>query len=197
MAGRHGVPVLLWVHGRRDRPVDTIPVPEHDADFPVDRQARLQPDHRPGRRGHQVPERSECGRAREAVLSLLRPWRHALAAPADQGMDREIQRQIRHGLGEAARADLRQPEAAWGHSGKYQADAVAGCAPEVGLAFLDSKKALRARGRGVCRVRRLYRPRDRPRDPAGPGYGQARQHTDHLHQRRQRHQRRGHPGGHL
>ena len=30
---------------------------EHDPDFPVDRQARLQPHHRPGGRGHQVHER--------------------------------------------------------------------------------------------------------------------------------------------
>ena len=31
VAGRHGIPVLLRVHGRRDRPVDAVPVPEHDA----------------------------------------------------------------------------------------------------------------------------------------------------------------------
>ena len=31
VAGRHGLPVLLRVHGRRDRPVDAVPVPEHDA----------------------------------------------------------------------------------------------------------------------------------------------------------------------
>ena len=111
-------------------------------------------------------------------------------------MDRQVQGQVRHGLGEAARADLRQPEAARRDSGEYAAHAVAGRPAEVGLAFGRPEEALRARGRGVRRLRRLYRPRDRPRDPGGRGHGQARQHADHLHQRRQRHQRRRHAGGH-
>ena len=33
MAGRHGLPVFLRVHGRRDRPVDALPLPEHDPDL--------------------------------------------------------------------------------------------------------------------------------------------------------------------
>ena len=57
----------------------------------------------------QGPER---GRARQAVLCLLRARRLSFAAPADAGVDRQVQRQVRHGLGEVARADLRQPEAA-------------------------------------------------------------------------------------
>ena len=63
---------------------------------------------------------------------------------------------------------------------------------EVGLALAGAEEALRARGGGLRRLRRLHRPRDRPRHPGGRGHGQARQHADHLHQRRQRHQRRGH-----
>ena len=98
----------------------------HQPDLSLDRQAGLQPHHRLGGRGHQVHEQSECGRARQAVLRLLRARRHALAAPADQGMDREVQRQVRHGLGKAARADLRQPEAARRDSGEYSAHPMAG-----------------------------------------------------------------------
>ena len=56
----------------------------------------------------------------------------------------------------------------------------------------DTKEAIRARGGGVCRLRRLYRQRNRPRHPGGRGHGQTRQHADHLYQRRQRHQRRRH-----
>ena len=54
------------------------------------------------------------------------------------------------------------------------------------------EEALRPPGRSVRRLCRLHRPRDRPRDPGGRGHGQARQHADHLHQRRQRHERRRH-----
>ena len=46
------------------------------------------------------------------------------------------------------------------------------------------------------RLSGVHRPRDRPRDPGRRGHGQARQHADHLHQRRQRRQRRGHAGRH-
>ena len=99
---------------------------EHDPGFSVDRQARLQPHHRHGGRSHQLHEQPERGRARQAVLRLLRARRHAFAAPAEEGMDRQVQGQVRHGLGEAARADLRQPEAARGDPGEYPAHALAG-----------------------------------------------------------------------
>ena len=69
---------------------------------------------------------SERGRARQAVLPLLRARRHPLATPAEEGMDREVQRQVRHGLGKDARADLRQPEAARRDPGEYPAHPVAG-----------------------------------------------------------------------
>ena len=58
------------------------------------------------------------------------------------------------------------------------------------------EEAVHPAGRRVCRLSRLHRPRDRPRDPGGRGHGQARQHADHLHQRRQRLSRRGHAGRH-
>ena len=48
------------------------------------------------------------------------------------------------------------------------------------------EEAVHPSGRCLCRLPRLHRPRDRPRDPGGRGHGQARQHADHLHQRRQR-----------
>ena len=95
-------------------------------DLPVDRQAGLQPHHRSGGRGDQVHEQPQRGGARQAVLRLLRAGRHALAAPAETGMARQVQGQVRHGLGEAARADLRQPEAARRDPAGYPAHAVAG-----------------------------------------------------------------------
>ena len=83
MAGRDGLRVLLRLHGRRDRPVDAVPLPQHDPDLPLGRQARLQPHHRHGGRGHQLHEAAQRGRARQAVLRLLRARRHPRAAPAD------------------------------------------------------------------------------------------------------------------
>ena len=126
MAGRHGLRIFLRLHGRRDRPVDAVPLPQHDPDFPLGRQARLQPDHRHGGRGHRPHEAAQRGGARQAVLRLLRARRHPRAAPADAGVDRQVQGQVRHGLERDARPDLRQPEAAWRDPGEHAADAVAG-----------------------------------------------------------------------
>ena len=56
----------------------------------------LTTDH--GGRGHRPHEEAERGRARQAVLRLLRARRHPRAAPADAGVDREVQGQVRHGL---------------------------------------------------------------------------------------------------
>ena len=64
--------------------------------------------------------------ARPAVLRLLRARRQPLAAPADQGVDRQVQGQVRHGLERHARTDLRQPEAPWRDPGERQADRLAG-----------------------------------------------------------------------
>ena len=72
---RHGLRVLLRVHGRRDRPVDAVPLPQHHADLPVPRRPRLQPDHRHGRRRDRPSEAAQRGRARQAVLLLLRARR--------------------------------------------------------------------------------------------------------------------------
>ena len=78
-----------------------------------------------------------------------------------------------------------------------QADALAeGPAQGVGPAHRRREEDVHPPGGRLRRLRRLHRPRDRPRHPGGRGHGQARQHADHLHQRRQRHQRRGHAGRH-
>ena len=69
-----------------------------------------------------------------------------------------------------------------------QAHALAGrLAEELGPAHRRREEDVHPPGRRLRRLPRLHRPRDRPRDPGGRGHGQARQHADHLHQRRQRH----------
>jgi len=99
---------------------------DHTQYLSVDRQARLQPHHRHGGRGDHAHEESQrCG-AQPAVLRLLRSRRHPLATPADEGMDRQVQGQVRHGLGKDALADIRQPEAARRDSGECEAHPLAG-----------------------------------------------------------------------
>ena len=61
---------------------------------------------------------------------------------------------------------------------------------ELGRPQHRRQEAVRAADGGLRRLPRLYRPRDRPRGAGRRGHGQARQHADHLHQRRQWRQRR-------
>ena len=93
-------------------------VPRSHPGFSVGRQARLQPHHRHGGRGHQLHEGAEQRRAGQAVLRLLRARRHPRAASADAGMDQENQRPafVRPGLGKVARDHLRESEEARGDS---------------------------------------------------------------------------------
>ena len=175
---------------------------DHTQIFPWIGKPGLQPHHRHGGRGHQIHGRPERGGTRQAVLPLLRARRHALAAPAEEGMDREVQRQVRHGLGKAARGDLRQPEAARRDPGGYPAHPVAGRQAEFGGAKLprwDSlsliQKKLYARQAEVFAAYAAYTDHEIGRViQAGRGHGQARQHAHHLHLRRQRHQPRRHAG---
>ena len=82
--------------------------------------------------------------ADQTVLPLLRPGRQPLAAPADAGVDRQVQGQVRHGLERAARTDLREPEESRSHSCERQADAVARQPREVGYVVGRREKTVRA-----------------------------------------------------
>ena len=66
----------------------------------------------------QYMKQLKADRARQAVLRLLRPGRHARAASSDAGVDQEDQRHasLRRRLEQAARDHLRQPEAAGHHA---------------------------------------------------------------------------------
>ena len=140
--------------------------------------------------------RAERGRAGQAVPRLLRARRDARAAPPDQGVDREVQGQVRPRLERGARADLRQPEAPRRDPAEREADRVAGQRAEVGHVQQGRAEDARPPGRGLRRLHGLCRSRDRARDPGGRGHGQARQHAGHLHRRRQRREPRGHHARH-
>ena len=125
---------------------------------------------------------AKVDRAGEAVLPLLRARRLPRAAPRAEGVDRQVQGPVRHGLRGDARADARPPEGARdrpaghraaadqpdrhardAHRARRQAVPGDGRDAAVGLALGRGEGALLPDGRGL---RRLPRPRRRPDRPA-------------------------------
>ena len=85
-----------------------------------------------GRRRHRLPEPHQPDRPEQAVLLLLRARRHARAASSDQGMGGQDPRHapVRRRLEQAARADLREPEAPRRDPAGHQARALADESPQ-------------------------------------------------------------------
>ena len=84
----------------------------------------------------------------------------------------EVPRQVRSGLGQGARGDLRPPEGDGRHPGRCRADAAARRPARLGYRSRRPEAALCAADGGLCRLARLRRCADRPRDrracaPAG------------------------------
>ena len=84
-------------------------------------QGELPPDRGPDRPGDRVHPRLEGGRAREAVLHVLLPRRLPRPAPRAEGVDRQVQGQVRHGVRQVPRARLRPPEEDGDHAGRRRA----------------------------------------------------------------------------
>ena len=72
----------------------------------------LPPHGRPHRQGDRVHPGREGDRAGQAVLPLLLPGRRARPAPRAEGVGRQVQGQVRHGLRGLPRAGVRAPEGA-------------------------------------------------------------------------------------
>ena len=82
------------------------------------------PPHRgPHRQGDRVHQGRQGDRAGEAVLPVLRAGRGARAAPRPEGVDRQVQGPVRHGLRGDARADAGPPEGAGHRPGRHRAAA--------------------------------------------------------------------------
>ena len=108
-----------------------------------------------------------------------------------------LPRQVRRGLGQAARGDAGAADQARRRAGRDEADREAEGDPGVGRPVRGPEETLCAADgslRGICRAHRL---RGRP-PRAGPrGDGQAEQHAVLLHRGRQRVERGRRPGRHL
>ena len=77
----------------------------------------------PGDRLDAVPEIAHAG---QAVLHLLRAGRHPRAASRAEGVDRQVQGQVRPGLGQAARGDAGAADQVGRGAGGHEARAQAG-----------------------------------------------------------------------
>ena len=140
---------------------------DHTQIFPWIGQARLQPDHRHGGRRHQVPEGAERGRARQAVLPLLRARRHARAASARRrNGSTKFKGKFDMGWNELREQIFANQKRLGVIPANTQAHAVAGRtarirrskAAEMGHARRRREEALRASGGGLRRLRGLHRP---------------------------------------
>ena len=95
----------------------------HPVDQPSSPEDGLPPQRRHHRQGNRVHPRRQVGRAGEAVLPLLLPRRMPRPAPRAQGVDRQVQGSVRHGLRGDARADLGPAEGARRRPGRHRAAA--------------------------------------------------------------------------
>ena len=207
LAGRPRLRALLRLPRRRDQPVVSRPGLRQPPGRPAgDAGGRLPPHDRPDRQGDRVHQGREGDRARQAVLHVLLPRRDPRPAPRPEGVDREVQGQVRHGLRAVPRAGLRAAEADGdlprgrgadaaqplrrGDERRRQAVEPGRRRPAVGLALGRREAAVLPHGRGVRRLPLAHRPRDRPPARLPRGVGSAREH-DRRPRLRQRRQRRG------
>ena len=115
---RRRLRVLLRLHRRRGEPVVPDALRGHHA-------GRAEEDARRGlplhgghdRQGDRLDLAAEGAGAGQALLRLLRARRDPRAAPRAEGVGRQVQGQVRPGLGQAARRDLRPAEEARRHPG--------------------------------------------------------------------------------
>ena len=181
LADRPRLRALVRVPRRGDEPVVSRPRLRQPPRSPAEDACRglpLQRGHH--RQGDRVHPGRQGDRAGEAVLPLLRAGRLPCPAPRAEGVDRQVQGPLRHGLRGAARANAGEPEETRprpgehrsaadqpdrhpGHAHRTGRQAVPddGLHAAVGLARRRREAAVRALRRGVRRLPRARRPPDR------------------------------------
>ena len=125
------------------------------------------------------------------------PGRHARAAPRAEGVDRQVQGQVRPRLGRAARGHVRAAEGARRDPGRRRADAAARRDPGLGRHGPRAEAGARAPDGGLRRLHGAHRPPRRPADRRDRGARRARRHARLRDHRRQRRLGRGHAQGRL
>ena len=135
---------------------------------PAFERSELPPHHRHRRQGDRLDAAGEGICAGPAVLPLRRARRDARAASRAEGVDRQVQGPVRHGLGQAtARQTLGTAEEARRRPAGHQAHRALRGPAGLGLAQRRPEAALRAHDGGLRRLWRPCRPRDGPRRRRG------------------------------
>ncbi len=191
--GRRRLRILLRLHRRRGEPVVPDALRGHHA-------GRAEEDARRGlplhgghdRQGDGLGVAAEGAGARQAVLRLLRPRRDPCAAPCAQGVGRQVQGQVRPGLGQIARRDHRPAEEAGRHSGGLPAHRPPPGDPGVGRHAGGAKARPAPPDGGLCGLHGVHRPPCRPPARRAAEAQHPRRHAGLLHHRRQRRVGRGH-----
>src|SRR4029079_16768178 len=80
---------------------------------------------------------------RQAVFHVLRARRASRPAPRGPGMDCEVQREVRSGLGQATRGDARATDSTRCRARRDEADAATEGDPRLGLAVGGPEATLR------------------------------------------------------
>ena len=128
----------------------------------------------------------------EAVLRLLLDRLQPRAASRRGVLGGQVQGQVRPGLGQAARGDLRAPEGARRGAGRGGADAAQRGDARLGRRARQAQAVLLAPDGGLRRLLGERRPQRRSGHRRDRRAGRARQHARHLDLGRQR----GEHGGH-
>ena len=183
----------------------------HPVDQPQTPRGRLPLHGRHHRQGARVHQGRQGDRARQTILPLLRARCLPRAAPRPEGMDRQVQGPVRHGLRGHARADAGQAEEARHRARRHRAapdqpdrhardrkrpgwHPVPGARLHPAMGFTERRReaSLRADGRGIRRFSWPRRPSHRAPARLPRVHRSAREH--HGRRRlRQRSQRRGRP----
>ena len=189
---RRWLRALLRLHRRRDQPVQPGAVRGDDRGRAgPDGGGGLPPHRGPGRPGDRLDPPTEGADAGQAVLHLLRSWRDPCSPPRPGGVVGQVQRQVRPGLGRAARGNLRPAEEAGSHPRRRRADRPPRRDPRLGGHAGGAAAGAGPADGDLRRVHGAHRPPRRPGDQGARGSRDPRRHARLLHRRRQRRLRRG------
>jgi hypothetical protein len=132
----------------------------------------------------------EGDRARSALFPLCRDRRNACAASHAEGMDREVQRPVRRGLGRLPRADAGTAEEARRRAARHEAHRALEGIARMGFPERRPEAPLCADDGSVRRIRRPLRSRTRARGGGVQAASGRRQYAHFLHCGRQWRERR-------
>ena len=131
---------VLRVHRRRGQPVGAGDLRGHEPGRAAEG-SELPLHDRHDQPGDQVGQGREIAHAGQAVLHLLRPGRHPRSAPRAEGVDRQVQGQVRPGLGQAPRRDAGPAEEAGRGPAGHQARPQAGGDQGLGQAHAPTRRS--------------------------------------------------------